>query len=125
MAVKRETRDIFRYAAPFATWIALQTALPATAWAYAARTAATALVGVFCLWQGGPRSHAAAHLREAAFSPLRLFLGLLAGVLVTVLWIAPEFSTFYRTWFCWPIGSLPHAPASPTPSTEAPSPSRA
>ena len=88
MAVKRETRDIFRYAAPFATWIALQTALPATAWAYAARTAATALVGLGCL---------------------------LAGVLVTVLWIAPEFSTFYRTWFCWPIGSLPAAPTGPSP----------
>ena len=115
MAVKRETRDIFRYAAPFATWIALQTALPATAWAYAARTAATALVGVFCLWQGGPRSRAAAPLGEAALSPLRLFLGLLAGVLVTVLWIAPEFSTFYRTWFCWPIGSPPAAPTGPSP----------
>ena len=50
VAVKRETREIFRYAVPFATWIALQTFLPATAWAYAVRTAATALVGVWCLW---------------------------------------------------------------------------
>ena len=115
MAVKRETRDIFRYAAPFATWIVLQTALPATAWAYAARTAATALVGLGCLLAGGPRSRAAAPLGEAALSPLRLFLGLLAGVLVTVLWIAPEFSTFYRTWFCWPIGSLPAASHHPSP----------
>ena len=48
MTVKRETRDIFRYAAPFATWIALQTILPAAAWAYAARTVATALVGIYC-----------------------------------------------------------------------------
>ena len=115
MAVKRETREIFRHAAPFATWIALQTALPATAWAYAVRAAATALVGVFCLRQGGPRPVAAAPLGEAALSPLRLFIGILIGVLVTALWIAPEFSTFYRTWFCWPIGSLPTASPAPSP----------
>ena len=118
MAVKRETRDIFRYAAPFAAWIALQTALPATAWAYAARTAATALVGMWCLWQGGSRSCATAtpsRHGEAALSPLRLFIGLLIGVLVTILWIAPEFSTFYRTWFCWPLGSLPIASPAPSP----------
>ena len=117
MAVKRETREIFRYAAPFATWIALQTALPAAAWAYAVRSAATALVGIFCLWRGGSRScaTAASHLGEAALSPLRLFIGLLIGVLVTILWIAPEFSTFYRTWFCWPIGLLPTASPDPSP----------
>ena len=107
MAVKRETREIFRYAAPFATWIALQTALPAAAWAYAVRSAATALVGIFCLWRGGSRSCATVtesgkrvaspnseHLGEAALSPLHLLAGLLVGVIVTVLWIAPEFSTF-------------------------------
>ena len=116
MAVKRETRDIFRYAAPFATWIALQTALPANAWAYAVRAAATAAVGVFCLRQGGPRPVAAATLGEAALSPFRLFfIGILIGVLVTILWIAPEFSTFYRTWFCWPIGSLPASSSAPSP----------
>ena len=128
MAVKRETREIFRYAAPFAAWIALQTALPATAWAYSVRTVVTALVGVWCLWRGGSRSCAtaagsdksvaspnASHLGEAALSPLRLFIGLLIGVLVTILWIAPEFSTFYRTWFCWPIGSLPTASPAPSP----------
>ena len=139
MAVKRETRDIFLYAAPFVTWIVLQTVLPATAWAYAARTAATALVGVWCLWMGrvcrdrsgksaaspnpaylgeaalSPLQDSAAHLGEAALSPLHLLLGLLVGVVVTVLWIAPECSTFYRTWFCWPIGSLPTASPDPSP----------
>ncbi len=151
MAVKRETRDIFLYAAPFVTWIALQTVLPATAGAYAARTAATALVGMWCLWEGRDRSgksaaspnaahlgeaalpplqtpaahleeaalsplqDSAAHLGEAALSPLHLLLGLLVGVVVTVLWIAPESSGFYRTWFCWPIGSLPAASPSPSP----------
>ena len=128
MAVKRETREIFRYAAPFATWIALQTALPAAAWAYAVRSAATALVGIFCLWRGGSRSCATVtesgkrvaspdseHLGEAALSPLHLLAGLLVGILVTVLWIVPEISTFYRTWFCWPIGSLPAASHHPSP----------
>ena len=123
MAVKQETREIFRYAAPFATWIALQTALPATAGAYAVRTVATALVGIYC-WHfaaGGSRSCATA-TGETPVVPVVgrarrarcLLLGLLIGVLVTVLWIAPECSTFYSTWFCWPIGSLP--PASPDPS---------
>ena len=128
MAVKRETREIFRYAAPFATWIALQTALPAAAWAYAVRSVATALVGIFCLWRGGSRSCATVtesgkrvaspdseHLGEAALSPLHLLAGLLVGVIVTVLWIVPEISTFYRTWFCWPIGSLPTASPDPSP----------
>ena len=139
--MKRETREIFRYAAPFAAWIGLQTALPATAGAYAARSLATALVGVFCLWNVRDRSGKSAaspnwprqarpsrlgeaalsplqnpaRLGEAALSPLRLFIGLLIGVLVTVLWIAPEFSTFYRTWFCWPIGSLPASTPGPSP----------
>ena len=128
MAVKRETREIFRYAAPFATWIALQTALPAAAWAYAVRSVATALVGIFCLWRGGSRSCATVtesgkrvaspdseHLGEAALSPLHLLAGLLVGVIVTVLWIVPEISTFYRTWCCWPIGSLPAASHHPSP----------
>jgi len=136
VAVKRETRDIFLYAAPFATWIGLQMVLPATAWAYAARTAATALVGVGCLWKSRsgksaaspnwPRQARPSRLGEAALSPLhgpgeaalsplRLLGGLLVGVLVTVLWIVPEISPFYRTWFCWPLGSLPAASTAPSP----------
>ena len=125
MAVKRETRNIFLYAAPFATWIGLQMVLPVTAWAYAVRAAATALVGLWCLWKGrsdksvaspnGPRQARPPRLGEAALSPLRFFTGLLAGILVTVLWIVPEISPFYRTWFCWPIGSLPAASTDPSP----------
>ena len=86
-------------------------ALPATAWAYAARTAATALVGLGCLFAGRPRG-VSRSAREAA---LGTAAGLLAGVLVAVLWIHPESSDFYRTWFCWPIGSLPAAPDGPSP----------
>ena len=122
MTVKRETREIFRYAAPFATWIVLQTALPATAWAYAMRTVVTALVGVWCLWGcrrdgrmvGSPRRGD----RDADVSgkrPYQMAAGTLIGILVTVLWIVPEISLFYRTWFCWPLGSLPPAPSTPSP----------
>ena len=110
--------------------------LPVSAWAYAVRAAATALVGLWCLWKGrsdksvaspnGPRQARPPRLGEAALSPLhgpgeaalsplRLLGGLLAGILVTVLWIVPEISPFYRTWFCWPIGSLPAAPDGPSP----------
>ena len=52
---------------------------------------------------------------EAALSPLRLLGGLLVGILVTVLWIVPEISPFYRTWFCWPLGSLSAASTAPSP----------
>jgi CAAX prenyl protease-like protein len=99
--------------------------LPVTAWAYAVRTAATAAVGVWCLWKGRsgksaaspnwPRQARPSRLGEAALSPLRLLGGLLVGILVTVLWIVPEISPFYRTWFCWPLGSLPAATTAPSP----------
>ena len=110
--------------------------LPTTAWAYAARTAATAFVGVGCLWKGRsgksaaspnwPRQARPSRLGEAALSPLhgpgeaalsplRLLGGLLVGILVTVLWIVPEIFPFYRTWFCWPLGSLPAASTDPSP----------
>ncbi len=131
VAVKRETKEIFRYAVPFATWIALQTFLPATAWAYAVRTAATALVGVYC-WRFAtgetpvvPVVGRACRSGETPLPPgmgghagavaLVATVGLLIGVLVAVLWIVPERSSFYRTWFCWPLGSLPPAPSAPSP----------
>ena len=96
--------------------------LPVTAWAYAVRAAATALVGLWCLWHcrrgdsevGSPRRGD----RDADVSakrPYQVTSGLLAGALVTVLWIVPEISPFYRTWFCWPIGSLPAASTDPSP----------
>ena len=124
VTVKRETREIFRYAVPFATWIVLQTALPATAWAYAVRTAATALVGVWCLWDCRQRARRPLSQCATGETPLpqgdghacrELAAGLLLGVLVTVLWIVPESSSFYRTWFCWPLGSLPPASSAPSP----------
>ena len=110
--MKRETRNIFLYAAPFATWIGLQTVLPVTAWAYAVRTAATAFVGVVCLMTCGRGRACRGPTGGAA---LVAATGLLVGLLVAVLWIVPELFPFYRTWFCWPIGSLPAATTAPSP----------
>lgn len=105
----RETKDIAAFAAPFAVWIALQTILPATAWAYAVRSLATlaAFAPLAILRRGEITSHPRAMLQTAA--------GIAAGTAVCVMWIAPDSSEFYRTWFCWPIGSLPPRSSSPSP----------
>ena len=110
-AVKRELKEAILYAAPFVTWIALQMALPATAAGYAIRTAATAAVGLVCLKVlddlKGPKD-------LDGPKDLKLFrwavAGLLGGLLVCVLWIAPEYSTWYRTWLELPLGVPPPAP---------------
>ena len=113
----RESQNILAAVAPFATWIALQTLLPATAGAYAARTAATlgVLLAVLprlrriCpLGAATPR----AGLAQAAW-------GLLGGLVVLALWTLPEASAFYRTWFVWPPGSLPVETAAPSPYSPA------
>ena len=89
-------RDILRSVAPFATWIVLQSVLPATAWAYAVRTAATATVGLICL--KGTRIGLNFRLGGCTW-------GLLAGLLVWALWVLPESCTWYRTYLCWPLGT--------------------
>ena len=86
--------------------------LPVSAWAYTVRTAATAFVGVVCLMTCG-RGRACRGLTGGA--ALVATTGLLVGLLVAVLWIVPELFPFYRTWFCWPLGSLPAATTAPSP----------
>ena len=105
LAVQRETRDAVLYAAPFVAWIALQMALPATAVGYAVRTGVTAAIGLACLLV----------LKAPCEFPWRgVIVGLIGGLVVNVLWIAPEYSTWYRTWMELPIGELPPA-AGPSP----------
>lgn len=102
------------HTAPFGTWIVLQTLLPATAGAYAFRSAATLLVLVAAsfLFFHFPRP-------QTPSSPVTgvrpLLLGLIGGLLVLALWVLPESSRFYRTWFCWPLGSLPGPQSGPSP----------
>ena len=87
--------------APFATWMVLMTALPATMWAYAVRTAITAALLAFAWRQGretldvrretGLPSNGSRPL-ESFVSRLKSSLppGLLLGLIVFVLWILPE-----------------------------------
>ena len=96
-------RDILCAVLPFAAWIALQSLLPAAAWAYAVRTVVTAVVGVLCLRGRGLRPDC----RLAPFAA-----GLVVGMLVCALWVLPERFAAYRTWCCWPIGSLATVPAA-------------
>lgn len=97
------------FAAPFAVWIALQTALPPTAPAYAFRSAAAALAGLISIFlmRGLLPDFLRGFFRQSV-------VGVLAGAAVSVLWIAPEYSSWYQTWLVLPFGAPP-APASPSP----------
>ena len=87
--------------APFATWMVLMVALPATAWAYAVRTAATAAM-LAAGWRQGLNTldgRRETCLPSQVSSPLKSFVsrlkssllpGLAVGLSVFALWIAPE-----------------------------------
>ena len=111
----RETRNLLAFVAPFATWIVLQTLLPATAGAYAVRGAATALVLLAAL----PTLRAARAPDAATPHPLpALGMGLVGGLLVLALWTLPEASVLYRTWLVLPLGT-DAPPAAPSPYAPA------
>ena len=82
--------------APFAAWMTLMAALPATAWAYAVRTAVVALLLSCACCLKGPRSFFPTSGKDSA-SPL---LGIAIGFAVFALWILPEqFDwAWYRKW---------------------------
>jgi len=99
------------YAAPFVTWIALQMALPATAAGYAIRTVATAAVGLACLKVVKDNAEPRAFKASVSTMPImRAAAGLVGGLLVCAMWIAPEHFTWYRTWLELPVGVPPPAP---------------
>ena len=97
--------------APFATWIALMTVLPATVGGYAVRTAVVAGLLV-AGWRLGPKTLGKRHetcLPSRVSSPLKSFVsrlkssllpGLAVGLAVFALWILPEqFDwAWYRKW---------------------------
>ena len=89
---------------PYAVWMVLMMALPSTAPSYAIRSAATlvALGAVFALWK---------RPREWFPGAVAWSWGILAGVVVWALWVAPENFEFYRRWFI--LGSLDTSEPSP------------
>lgn len=102
----RETRNIVLHSAPFLVWIGLQTILPTSAGAYALRAAATAAAGIAAL--------ALAGWRPSLPKARAVLTGAVGGLAVCAIWVLPEYSDFYRTWFTYPVGSLPPPPeASP------------
>ena len=90
---------------PFGVWIALMTLLPATAWGYAARSAATAAALAWACRVLRP---------DWRLSPHALVWGLAAGAFVAAFWIFPESWSWYRKWLLWPVG------AEPPPVADAP-----
>ena len=90
---------------PFGVWIALMTLLPATAWCYAARSAATAAALAWACRVLRP---------DWRLSPRALVWGLAAGAFVAAFWIFPESWSWYRKWLLWPVG------AEPPPVADAP-----
>ena len=82
--------------APYAAWMVLMAALPATAWAYAVRTAVVALLLLCACCFKGPRSSFLTSGKNSA-SPL---LGILVGLAVFATWILPEQFDWewYRKW---------------------------
>ncbi len=117
----RETKNILRYCAPFATWIGLQTVLPATAAMYALRSVATLAVLLALFLPARMRAPENPSTAPATNRGAAVLFGILGGLLVFALWVGPEYwvpqrlADFYRTWFCWPIGSPPAASAGPSP----------
>ena len=86
--------DAGRSILPFAVWMALMTALPATAAAYAVRAAVTAAALVWALWG---RVDWKGALPAIAW-------GVPAGLLVCAIWVAPERWGWYRAWCVWGEG---------------------
>lgn len=85
----------FALIAPYAAWMILMTLLPKTAWAYAVRGGVTAI-----LLLGGWL------LLKPRISTHGLFTGLLAGIVVLLVWVAPE------AWL-WPEGTSHDSPYAP------------
>ena len=94
--------------APFATWMVLMTALPATTWAYAVRTAVTAGLLV-AGWRQGLKTldlRRETCLPSLVSSPLKslvsrlkssLLPGLVVGLAVFAIWVLPE--QFDLSWY--------------------------
>ena len=108
--------DTLAAVAPYAVWMALMFALPATAGAYAVRVALAALALAILL----PRGRGAAKPWSIGGGAGSVAWGLLAGAVVTVLWIAPEGIAAYRDFSL--MGALGLGASEPAADAAGPSP---
>ena len=83
----------FWLVAPYVAWMALMSLLPQTAWAYATRGAVTAVllaVGWLSLRDRNVASPLRCDAQRRRDIPVACSVGLLVGILVFFVWIAPE-----------------------------------
>ena len=95
----------FALVAPYVVWMALMAALPAAGWAYAVRSGACAVALCAAFWlfrRVGGRIHVGR--RE-------LLAGIGVGIIVWLVWVAPENFEWYRRWMI--IGDVESAEPSP------------
>ena len=90
--------------APYVAWMLLMFALSACGAGECAAYAVKTLSGAALLALFATYAVRRAGLRPR-ISPAGIAAGAAAGIAVAVLWIAPEYSAFYREWFA--TGSLP------------------
>ena len=97
--------------APYAVWMILMAALPATAGMYALRSAVTAAVLLWAAWKSGMFSGGRGSLMGAVFNGGNWVWGLSGGIAVLVIWTVPENFGWYRQYFI--VGDAPVVGNSP------------
>lgn len=100
----RSVRD-FILIVPYLVWMALMLLLPATAEAYAVRSgiSAACLCGAYWLFRHGGGA--------VRMDGKAACVGVVAGVLVWIVWVAPENFAWYRRWMI--VGEIESAAPSP------------
>ena len=97
--------------APYAVWMILMAALPATAGMYALRSAVTAVALLWAAWNSGMFSGRCGSLMGAVFNGGNWVWGLSGGIAVLVIWTVPENFGWYRQYFI--VGDAPVVGNSP------------
>lgn len=108
----RERKCAILWSAPFALWLGMLMALPATPACYAARTVAVALVGAVCFALSKPERALSADADRRLGPAAAAFIGLA----VAFLWIWPERFDFYLRWLTLQSAADP----APSPYATAP-----
>lgn len=97
--------------APYAVWMILMAALPATAGMYALRSAVTAAVLLWAAWNSGMFSGRCGSVMGAVFNRRNWVWGISGGIAVLVIWTVPENFSWYRQYFI--VGDAPVVGNSP------------